>query len=174
MTDTITSLGPLERTDGRWVLGDVRRTDGFWAEFREDGLHQHEPGTDGQLIPWSRIMLGVRLTLGTKYPYQGHGFGLSDILPGPRKGRDSGYLHMTLRHPYEDRILRFSCHPQSYRATDVLLLEALLTQAVQEQEVHRLADADRVGRMVAHLAPLRARTTGAVRRAVTEAWQAAA
>ncbi|MEU6090443.1 hypothetical protein ABZ865_27275 [Streptomyces sp. NPDC047085] len=172
MTDTIASLGPLERIDGRWVLGDARRPDGFRVEFREDGLYQHERSGEGLLIPWSRIMLGVRLTLGAKYPHKGHGFGLRDCLPGPWKGHGSGYLHMTLRHPYEDFILRFTTHPHRYRATDVLLLEALLTHAVQEGEVHRLAAQDRLSRMVAQLVPLKARTPGALSRAVAGAWEA--
>ncbi|MEV4341163.1 hypothetical protein [Streptomyces sp. NPDC049590] len=167
MTDT---LGPLERIDGRWVLGDARRPDGPWVEFREEGLHQHEPDTEDLLVPWSRIMLGMRVTLGSKYPYKGHGTALSHALPGPWKGRGHGYLHMTLRHPYEDFTLRFGMHPGLYSLTEVVLLEELLTHAVREQRLHRLADPDRLARMVAYLAPLRPRTFKAYSRAVTEAF----
>ncbi|MFF4710186.1 hypothetical protein ACFY2V_02065 [Streptomyces eurythermus] len=167
MTD---KLGPLERIDGRWFLGDGRRPDGSWVELREEGLHQHEPDTGGLLIPWSRIMLGVRVTLGGKYPRRGHGFGLAHVLPGPWKGHGHGYLHMTLRHPYEDSVLRFTLHSVLYSPAEVLLLEQLLTHAVQEKQLHRLADPDGLARMVAYLAPLRPRTSKAYARAVTEAF----
>ncbi|MFI9428059.1 hypothetical protein ACIG54_31415 [Streptomyces achromogenes] len=167
MTDT---LGPLERIDGRWVLGDARRPDGTWVEFRAEGLHQHERDTEGLLVPWSRIMLGMRVTLGSKYPYKGHGTAVSHTLPGPWKGQGRGYLHMTLRHPYKDFTLRFGMHPGLYSLTEVALLEELLTYAVREKRLHHLADPDRLARMVEHLAPLRPRTFKAYSRAVTEAF----
>jgi hypothetical protein len=170
MTDT---LGPLERIDGRWVLGDARRPDGTWVEFREEGLHQHERDTEGLLIPWSRIMLGMRVTLGSKYPRRDHGTGLRNVVPGPWKGHALGYLHMTLRHPYEDHVLRFGMHPGLYDLTEVVLLEQLLTHAVQERQLPRLADPERLGRMVTYLAPLRPRTFKAYTRAVTEAFSSA-
>ncbi|MFJ8350343.1 hypothetical protein ACIQ9J_29060 [Streptomyces sp. NPDC094153] len=61
---TRTSLGPLELTDGRWVMGDPSRPRSHWVELRTDGLYQHEPDSQGQLIPWSRIMPGILFTLG--------------------------------------------------------------------------------------------------------------
>ncbi|WP_245172776.1 hypothetical protein [Streptomyces achromogenes] len=167
MTDM---LGPLERIDGRWVLGDARRPDGPWVEFRAEGLHQHERDTEGLLVPWSRIMLGMRVTLGVKYPHRGNGFGLSNALPGPWKGHGHGYLHMTLRHPYEDSTLRFALHSGLYSPTEVVLLEELLSHAVREKRLPRLADPDELARVVAYLAPLRPRTFKAYSRAVTEAF----
>ena len=89
--DMTTSLGPLELLDGCWVVGDTGK--GHWVEFRRDGLYQHEPDSE-QLIPWPRIMLGMDLTLGSKYPGRGsYGVGgLLGGLPGPWRGRGSGYL----------------------------------------------------------------------------------
>ncbi|MDN3261683.1 hypothetical protein QWJ26_18060 [Streptomyces sp. CSDS2] len=171
MTD---KLGPLERIDGRWVLGDARRPDGTWVEVCAQGLHQHERDTEGLLVPWSRIMLGMRVTLGGKYPRRGNGFGLTNAVPGPWKGRGHGYLHMTVRHPYEDATLRFALHPGLYSPTEVVLLEQLLTHAVREKQLPRLADPDELARMVAYLAPLRPRTSKTYDRAVAEAFSLSA
>ncbi|MFF7072021.1 hypothetical protein [Streptomyces pseudovenezuelae] len=55
-------LGPLELLDGRWVVGDASRAGTHWVELRPDGLHQHEPDSEGRLVPWSRIVTGVWIT----------------------------------------------------------------------------------------------------------------
>ncbi|MET9416172.1 hypothetical protein ABZY03_18705 [Streptomyces klenkii] len=97
--------------------------------------------------------------------------GLLGGLPG-FKGRGGGHLFMTLRHPYEDRSVHFDRHPRWYTSTEVVLLDELLTQTVAAGEVHRLADVDWLGRMVARLAPLTPRTYGGMRKAVPQARQA--
>ncbi|MFE1752845.1 hypothetical protein [Streptomyces anandii] len=182
--ETRTSLGPLELADGRWAVGDIGRPKGRWVEFRPDGLFQHEPEkragreeeTGGPLIPWSRIMTGMNLTMGAKYPARGsHGFGgLLGGLPGPWRGRGGGYLHMTLRHPYENWVVRFDRHPRHYRGMELVLLQELLTQVVQTDRARLLGDPEWLGRVVARLAPQRPRGLRAVERAVTAALAAEA
>ncbi|GGX86245.1 hypothetical protein [Streptomyces anandii] len=187
--ETRTSLGPLELAGGRWVVGDSGRPKGRWVEFRPDGLFQHEPGekraegeaegegaAGGLLIPWSRIMTGMRLTLGAKYPARGsYGLGgLLDGLPGPWRGHGSGYLHMTLRHPYENWVARFHRHPRHYRGMEIVLLQALMTQVVQTDRARLLGDPEWLGRVVARLAPQRPWGLRAVERAVTAALAAEA
>ncbi|MEU1819756.1 hypothetical protein ABZ543_31955 [Streptomyces roseifaciens] len=172
MSDTNTALGPLELTDGRWVVGDSRRPEGSWVEFRAEGLYQHTPAPEGELIPWSRIMLGMGVTLGRGYPSRGNftALGLLGGLPG-LKGRGGGHLVMTLRHPYEDRRVYFDRHPRWYGISEIVILEELLGQTVAAGEVHRLADADWLRRVVARLAPPVPRTAGGIRKAVTQALQ---
>ncbi|MEU0968600.1 hypothetical protein ABZ357_25420 [Streptomyces sp. NPDC005917] len=167
------SLGPLERVDSRWAVGDYRRAGGTWLEFRTDGLYQHAPHSEGQLIPWPRIVTVTRFTLGAKYPKGSYGvLALLGGLPGPWKGRGRGYLHMTLRHPYEDWVAPFDRHPHWYNLTELVLFEALLTQTADAGEAHRFGDADWLGRAVDQLARQRARTARGIRQAVTEARQA--
>ncbi|MFI5534031.1 hypothetical protein ACIA8O_36380 [Kitasatospora sp. NPDC051853] len=139
--------GPLELVDGRWVLGDAQRPGGRWVGFEPDGLVHHAEGTQGELIPWSRIMPGVGLQIG--HGTKGSGYwgdvgltGLLGGLPGPFQGRGGGHLSMTLRHPYEYRKLTFDRHPTWYRTAHVLLLAELLTHAVSEGDAHRLGDAE--------------------------------
>ena len=168
MTDTSTSLGPLGLEDGRWVVGDVRRPGGTWVEFRADGLFQHAGDSEGLLIPWRRIMLGMRITLGSKYPAKGFLGGM----PGTWKRRGPGYLHMTLRHPYEDWSARFDRHPRAYSGYQMILLTELLRQAVEAGEAERLGDPEWLGTVVGRLAPQRPWTTRATREAVRAAREA--
>ena len=172
----IESLGPLERVDGRWALGDARRPGRAWVEFLPDGLHAH--GRDGgvEVIPWSRIMLGIGVTLGGRYPSRGEIYcqmGWLGGMPGPFRGRGGGYLHMTLRHPYEDHLVFFDRHPRWYRMADLFALQALLRRLVEDGEVHRLADGDWLARAVPRLSGLGNWLTKAkLHRAVTEAVEA--
>ncbi|MFD9904268.1 hypothetical protein [Streptomyces sp. NPDC059063] len=93
-------------------------------------------------------------------------------LPG-LKGRGGGHLVMTLRHPYEDRRVRFDRHPRRYPALEIALLEELLTQTVAADEAHRLADADWLGRVIGHLTPSAHWTTArGLEQAVAKARQA--
>ncbi|WP_249399919.1 hypothetical protein [Streptomyces argyrophylli] len=174
MTDASASLGPLELFHGRWVVGDTGK--GHWVEFRRDGLYQHEPDSAGHLVPWSRIMLGMNLTMGSKYPARGsNGFGgLLGGLPGPWRGRGSGYLHMTLRHPYENWIARFDRHPRSYPGAHLVFLQLLTTQVIDAGQAQLLGDPDWLGRVVARLAPQRPRGWRGMREAVTRAVEAEA
>ncbi|MFF4500062.1 hypothetical protein [Streptomyces sp. NPDC001401] len=170
------SLGPLERVDSRWALGDARRPGRAWVEFRTDGLHAVARDSRVEIVPWSRIMLGFRITLGGRYPNRDvyTQMGVLGGLPGPFKGRGGGYLHMTVRHPYEDQQLFFDRHPRWYRTKDVLTLQAVMTQLVEDGEVHRLGDADWTARVVDCLATFGGwATTGALRRAAAEAVEAA-
>ncbi|CAM5618500.1 hypothetical protein SVIOM342S_00541 [Streptomyces violaceorubidus] len=132
------SLGPLELTDGRWGVGDATRPDTHWVELRPEGLHQHEPDSEGRLVPWGRIMNGVRITWG-KHPWDTNNRGLY-TLRGTVATRDGGWLHMTLRHPYEDHQLRFDQHTRPYRAVDALRLEALLRQLADDGKLQLLGD----------------------------------
>ncbi|MFF5548885.1 hypothetical protein [Streptomyces olivaceoviridis] len=174
MTDTSTSLGPLELLHGRWVVGDAGKP--HWVEFRRDGLYQQEPHAEGQLVPWSRIMLGMHLTMGSKYPAKGsNGFGgLLGGLPGPWRGRGSGYLHMTLRHPYENWIARFDRHPRHYPGAHLVFLDLLTRQVIDAGQAHLLGDPEWLGRVVARLAPQRPRGWRGMREAVTRAVEAEA
>jgi len=175
VSDTSASLGPLTLHDGRWVVGDVRRPDGWWVEFREDGLFQHARNSKGELIPWSRFMLGMRVTVGAKYPSRSFSMmGIFGGVPGPWKGHGGGYLHMTLRHPYEDWVVRFDRHPRWYSGFDVLGLEELLRQTIDAGEADRLGDPDWLGPVVERLAPQRPWTVRAIREAVTRAREAEA
>ena len=174
----IESLGPLERVDGRWALGDARRPGRARVEFRPDGLLAiaRDSGASGaEVVPWSRIMLGFRITLGGRYPRGLYAqMGILGGLPGPFKGRGGGYLHMTVRHPYEDQELFFDRHPRWYRTRDVLFLQAVMTQLVKDGEVHRLGDPDWTARVVEHLSRFDGwATAGAMRRAVADAVEAA-
>ncbi|MGW9075744.1 hypothetical protein [Streptomyces kronopolitis] len=164
MSDTGMSLGPLERRDGRWTVGDRRKPDGTWLEFGSDGLHQRTGDSDGQLIPWPRIML-VHFTLGAKNP-KGT-YGVRALFGGGR-----GYLHMTLRHPYEDWIAPFDCHAHRYHLTELVWFDALLTQTVTGGEAHRFGNADWLDHAVEGLVRQRPRTTRTIRQAVAEALQA--
>ncbi|MGV9506193.1 hypothetical protein ACWDQZ_11355 [Streptomyces tendae] len=167
------SLGPLELTGGRWRVGDATQPDAHWVEFRPEGLHQHEPDSDGRLVPWSTIMNGIRLTWG-KHPWDTNNRGLY-TLRGMVAARDGGWLHMTLRHPYEDHQLRFDQHMRPYRAVDALRLEALLRQLADEGRLQLLGDPDWVGRAAAHLADGENRriTSRSLRQAVANALAAA-
>ncbi|MEU3858316.1 hypothetical protein AB0F03_13250 [Streptomyces sp. NPDC028722] len=172
MGDTSTTLGPLELCDGRWVVGDTGKA--HWLEFRTDGLYQHEPDSEGELIPWARIMLGMNLTMGGEFPARGsNGFGgILGGLPGPWRGRGSGYLHMTLRHPYENRIARFDRHPRPYPGSHLVFLQTLTTRAIDAGQAHLLGDPEWLGRVVARLAPQRPRGWRGMREAVTRAMEA--
>ncbi|MET8246286.1 hypothetical protein ABZV31_18790 [Streptomyces sp. NPDC005202] len=174
MTDTNTPLGPLELADGRWAVGDSRRPGGSWVEFRAEGLCRCAREAEGELIPWSRTMLGMRLTLGGRYPSKDM-YTLVGLLAGllGLRGRGGGYLHMTLRHPYEDQAVYFDRHTRRYRGAELLLLEELLTQTVAAGEAQRLGDAEWLGRAVGHLTPLTPWTFGRLREAVTQARQVA-
>ncbi|MGW1746618.1 hypothetical protein ACWCRD_13540 [Streptomyces sp. NPDC002092] len=106
------SLGPLERVDGRWALGDARRPGRARVEFRTDGLHAVARDSRVEVVPWPRIMLGGRITLGGRFPRDVYAqMGILGGLPGPFKGRGGGYLHMTVRHPYEDQELFLTAIP---------------------------------------------------------------
>ncbi|MEV5378411.1 hypothetical protein AB0L26_20930 [Streptomyces nondiastaticus] len=170
MDDAGASLGPLERIDGRWLMGDSRRPGGTWLEFRAEGLYQHARGSEGRLIPWSRIMILGRCTLGAKYPKGSYGAkALLDVLPGPWRGHGHGYLHMTLRHPYEDWQAPFDLHPRRYRPTELVLLEELLAQTNDAGEAHRLGDADRLSLTIERLGEQRPWAARKIRDAVKEA-----
>ncbi|MFE7432573.1 hypothetical protein ACIPH4_22425 [Streptomyces tendae] len=143
------SLGPLQLTDGRWGVGDASRPGTHWVEFRPGGLHQHEPDSEGRSIPWSRIMTGVWLTWG-KHPWNTNNRGMY-TLKGMVAERTGGWMHLTLRHPYEDQQLRFDQHEHPYRAVDALRLENLLRQLIDEGRLHLLGDPQWAGRAVAYL-----------------------
>ncbi|WP_310591958.1 hypothetical protein [Streptomyces canus] len=74
-------------------------------DLRPDGLYQHEPASEGQLFPWSRIMTDIRITWG-KYSWNSLSRGRY-TLKGMIAGRSGGWMHMTPRHPYEDHQLRW-------------------------------------------------------------------
>ncbi|MEU2026772.1 hypothetical protein ABZ565_32220 [Streptomyces sp. NPDC016469] len=173
MTVNHADLGPLELTGGRWGIGDATRPGTHWVELRPDGFQQHEPDAEGELVPWARVMTGIRITWGkharntaTRGAY---------TLKGMVAERDGGWLHMTLRDPYEDHHLRFDQHTSPYRAVDALRLEALLRKLTDEGGLRLLGDPEWVGRAVACLAGGKNRwiTEGALERAVTEALEAA-
>lgn len=164
-----THLGPLELVGGRWSIGDATRPDTHWVEIHPDGLHQRGPDSEGRLVPWSRIMTGIRLTWG-KHSWTTKSKGVYTF-KGTVAGRDGGWLHMTLRHPYENHQLRFDQHTRPYRAVDALRLESLLRQLVDEGKPRLLGDPEWVCRAVACLTGGRNSwvTQRALRRAVTEA-----
>ncbi|MEH6374273.1 hypothetical protein V7793_08025 [Streptomyces sp. KLMMK] len=66
----------------------------------------------------------------------------------------------------------FDRHSRWYGITEVAILEELLGQTAAAGEVHRLADVDWLSRVVGRLAPQVPRTTGGIRKAVTQALQA--
>ena len=171
------SLGPLELVDGRWVLGDGGRPGRACVEFRPDGLHAIARDSGVEVIPWGRIMLGFGITLGGRYPNRSETYSQMGVLggmPGPFRGRGGGYLHMTLRHPYEDHLLFFDRHPRWYRTKDILTLRAVMSQLVADGEVHRLGDADWTARAVAHLSTFDGWATNrALRRVAAEAVESA-
>ncbi|MFJ9150807.1 hypothetical protein ACIRP7_22660 [Streptomyces sp. NPDC102270] len=167
------SLGPLELHDGHWGVGDATRAGTQWVEFRPDGLYQREPDSEGRLIPWSRIMTGTWITWG-KHSWNPNSRGRYTV-KGTVAGRGGGWLHMTLRHPYEDCQLRFDQHARPYRAVDTLRLEYLLRHLLDEGELHLLGDPEWVGHAVAHLSGGKNRwvTSRALQRAAAEAVAAA-
>ncbi len=167
------SLGPLELTDGRWGVGDATRSDTHWVEFRPDGLYQHGPDSEGYLVPWSRVMDGIRITWG-KHSWSTNSRGMYTF-KGRVATRGGGWLHMTLRHPYEDHQLRFDQHTRSYRAVDALRLESLLRLLVTEGKLPLLGDVERVRRAAAYLADGKNRwiTGRSLRQAAAEALAAA-
>ncbi|EYT78116.1 hypothetical protein CF54_39190 [Streptomyces sp. Tu 6176] len=170
MTQTGTLLGPLERTGGLWVVGDSGRPDNDWVEFRPEGMHRHEPGGPGRSVAWSRLMPGVKLTLGGENPARGQ-YGVAGLLgglPGPWR-HGSGYLHLTLRDPYEDWVARFSRHPRHYPATGILLFGELMKRLLDESRAHLLGDPALLDRVVGRLATERLRGRHATQDAVTRA-----
>ncbi|MFE3187163.1 hypothetical protein ACFXKR_40960 [Streptomyces violascens] len=173
MVEDRTFLGPLELTDGRWGVGDATRPDAHWVEFRPDGLYQHEPDSEGQLIPWSRIMNGIRITWG-RHSWNTNSRGVY-TLRGMVATRNGGWLHTTLRHPYEDYQMRFDQHSRPYRAVDALRLESLLRQLATEGKLHLLGDSEWVGRAAAYLVGGKNRwiTGRALRQVAAEALAAA-
>ncbi|WP_406069331.1 hypothetical protein OG372_16160 [Streptomyces sp. NBC_01020] len=173
MSDINASLGPLERVNGRWAVGDSQRPGGAWLEFRADGLYQHAGRSkriEEQLIPWSRVML-CGFSLGARYPSMGSYTprGLLGGLPGPWKHRGRGYLHLTLRHPYEDWVATFDRHPRWYNLTHLSWFQELLRQTAREGEARRFADAEWLGRAVELLAVQRIRSARGMREAVAAA-----
>ncbi|MGW5861863.1 hypothetical protein ACWFRJ_06770 [Streptomyces sp. NPDC055239] len=168
------ALGPLELVDGRWVMGDALRPGGTWVEFRTDGLYRHSGTPEGELIPWSRVMLGMGVTIGGGYPSKGGNFTLPGLLCGLPwfRGRGTGHLDMTLRHPYEDWRIDFHRHPRWYRMLDVAVLEQLLTQTVAAHEAERLGDADWLGRVIGRLAAPTTSWSRSIQKTVQEARQA--
>ncbi|MFG2410551.1 hypothetical protein [Streptomyces goshikiensis] len=174
MVDTRTALGPLERAGDVWVVGDSGRSGGSWLEFRAEGLYRQASDGDGELIPWSRIMLGISVYVGRGHPRTGQYTlaGMLGNLPGPFRGRGGGHLDMTLRHPYEDRKLTFDRHARAYPLLDTFLLEELLSQVVAADETPRLGDPDWLTRAVGRLAQLSPRMTRRrLSAAVEEAWR---
>ncbi|WP_371680701.1 hypothetical protein [Streptomyces sp. NBC_01276] len=166
MTDTILSLGPLVRVEGRWLLGDPGRAGGgAWVEFGEDGMRAHARDSSTESIPWSRIMMGMGVTIGARLPGKaGSTVGLLGMfagLPGPLRGRRGGYLHMTVRHPYEDRLVFFDRHPWWYPIGELAFLQALLSHLVDEGELHRLADTAWLDRTITRVLPVNSTTTRA-------------
>ncbi|MGW2718990.1 hypothetical protein [Streptomyces sp. NPDC001492] len=167
------SLGPLERVDGRWALGDARRPGRARVEFRPDGLHAIARDSGAEVFPWARVMPGFRITPGGRHPNRDVYAQLGG-LPGPFKGRGGGCLHMTVRHPYEDRQLFFDRHPRRYRTKDILTPQSVMTWLVEDGEVHRLGDAGWTARVVERLSTFDGwATTGALRRAAARAVAAA-
>ncbi|MFF2809127.1 hypothetical protein ACFVT2_18460 [Streptomyces sp. NPDC058000] len=156
------SLGPLERVNGRWSAGDRTKPGGTWLEFSADGLLQHVSDSEEQLIPWGRIML-AGFTFGAKHPPRGS-HGVRTLFGGGR-----GYVHMTLRHPYEDWVVSFDCHRRRYRATELVWWETLFSQTVAAGEAHRFGDADWLSRAIEELVRQRPRTARKIRQAVTQA-----
>ncbi|NXY96633.1 hypothetical protein HYE82_20030 [Streptomyces sp. BR123] len=156
MGDSRTALGPLELVEGIWVVGDSGRPGGSWLEFREEGMYRRARDGDGELIPWSRIMLGIAVYVGRGYPSHGQYTvaGLLGNVPGPLRAHGRGHLDVTLRHPYGDHKLTFDRHPRAYRVGETFLLEELLSQVVAAKEAHRLGDPDWLGRAVGRLEPL--------------------
>ncbi|WP_241844896.1 hypothetical protein [Streptomyces silvensis] len=180
MRENAATLGPLEVIDGRCLVGDVRgHPDGPWVEFRTEGLYQHGPSAgedaraEGEPTPWTRIMLGMDVVVGRGHPAKGN-FTVSGWLGGLPgfKGRGGGHLGMTLRHPYEDRRVRYERHPRWYGVYEIAFLEELLRQTVAAGEAHRLADADWLERVVGRLTGLGLAASGGPREAVTRARQA--
>ncbi|MEU2793199.1 hypothetical protein [Streptomyces sp. NPDC007100] len=168
-----TSLGPLEWSGDRWTVGDYSRPYGDWLVFRADGLYQRTR-TEELLIPWSRIMLGPRFTLGEKHPKSGNYGPMAMLggLPGPWKGIGRGYLHMTLRHPYEDRVVAFNRHPRWYDMTELALFGALLAHTGHAKKVHKFGDADWVGHAIGQLLRQRPRKLREIERVMDEILQA--
>ncbi|MGW7552918.1 hypothetical protein [Streptomyces rimosus] len=168
---TSASLGPLACVDGHWVVGDCFRPGGHWLEFRPDGIYQHaRTPSEELLMPWARIMLGIGFSLGAKYPQRGSvsPVGMIGGLPGPWRGVGRGYLHMTLRHPYEDWLASFDRHPRWYRMTELAQFEALLVHTGAAKELHRLGDADWLGHAVGRLKGRHPRTVSALRKVMSE------
>lgn len=95
-------------------------------------------------------MTGVWLTWG-KHAWNTNNRG-KYTLKGMVAERTGGWMHLTLRHPYEDLQLRFDQHERPYRAVDALRLEHLLRQLIDEEKLQLLGDPEWVGRAVAHLA----------------------
>lgn len=155
------TLGPLEVIDGRCMVGEFRRPGGSWVEFRTDGLCQHAPDSEDELIPWSRIMDGISVILGRGDPSIGGNYTFPAVVSGlvGRNGHGGGHLDMTLRHPYEYRSVVFDRHDHSYRVPEAAFLQQLLTQTVDAGEARRLAEADWLGRAAERLAALKFWTT---------------
>jgi hypothetical protein len=115
-------------------------------------------------------MTGIWLTWG-KHSWNANDRGLytpKGFVAGHSGG---GWMHMTLRHPYENHELRFDQHARPYRAVDALRLESLLRQLVDEGKPHLLGDPEWVGRAVSCLTGGRNRwlTQRALRRAAADA-----
>ncbi|MFE3651987.1 hypothetical protein [Streptomyces sp. NPDC059122] len=165
MSEIDAFLGPLGQVDGHWVVGNYPQPGRAWLVFREDGLYRRSRKGEEQVIPWSRFMMFNRLTVGAKYPSKSQ-YGVLAWFGGAR-----GYLHVTLRHPYEDWVVSFDGHPRRYTFTDMVLFEALLASTINEREAHKLGDGDWLGRAVEHLTRERPRTTRRIRKVVNEARQ---
>ncbi|MFF7215882.1 hypothetical protein ACFZAU_36000 [Streptomyces sp. NPDC008238] len=172
MAEDVTFLGPLELTGGIWGVGDATRPGTHWVEFRPDGLHQHEPDAGGRLVPWSRIMTGIWFSWNkSSRSTQSKG---EYTLWGTVAGRSGGWMHMTLRDPYEDHALRFDRHARRYRSVDAVRLEWMLRHLVDVAKLPLLGDPEWVGRAVAGLAGgKQSWSTAALRRVVAEAVTAA-
>lgn len=89
-------------------------------------------------------------------------------LPGLWKGRGRGYLHLTLRHPYENWPATFDRHPHWYNPTHLSLFQELMRQTAAEGRAHRFADTEWLSRAVGSLAGYRPRSARGMREKVAE------
>ncbi|MGW4378437.1 hypothetical protein [Kitasatospora sp. NPDC004531] len=140
MGDERKYYGPLEVRDGRWAVGDSARPHGRWVELRPDGMVQHTGDTEDEPIAWSRVMSGITIQIGRFARNHGYpaSYGLAGFLP--TSGSGIGYLHMTLRDPYEDHRLAFNRHPGTYDGGQLLLAAQLMTTTVADGNAHLLGD----------------------------------
>ncbi|MEU5952037.1 hypothetical protein [Streptomyces sp. NPDC047525] len=148
-------LGPLELTEGQWVIGDPTRKEGLYVVLTPEGLEQHRRGeaSPQESVRWSQFVeLGVRA--GCKNWHLTRFGGLAGAFaPGADMGRDGCSLQGILRHPYEHWSVRYTHHERSYTGGHVIVLKALFDQLDEAKALERLGDPRWLGAAVAELSP---------------------
>lgn len=134
-------LGPLELTDGEWVIGDPA---GDHVGLMADGLSYRVQGVETRRLPWSRVM---DLVLDVRPRRRDHAKwlrGAAVILfwlgePTGHVGRPAS-IGVLAGRPYEEWSADFTHHARGYPRREITAAYRLLHEVAAGGGVERLGD----------------------------------